>query len=195
MGPIRVDIDGLPPGFTATTPIEIAAGLYEAQGVISAKPDAPQPTPENMATTKVTATALVAGKEVKSEVNNLGAIKLADKPKVIAYLELEKPGEPGASATGVPEVTIAPGGITRCKLRVERNGFDDRIAFNVDNLPHGVIVEDIGLNGVLLPEGQTERIIFLRAEPWVPEQSRLFHATAQVEGNQSSLPLRLQVKK
>jgi hypothetical protein len=204
MGAIRVDIDGLPPGFTVTTPMEIAAGLYEAQGVISAKPDAPQPTAENMAATKVTATAMVAGKEVKAEVNNLGTIKLAAKPKVIVYLELEQSGEPGASADAVPEITIAPGGMTRCKLRVDRAEFDKRapddksnksINFAVDNLPHGVIVDDIGLNGVLLPEGQTERTIFLRAEPWVPEQARLFHATAQVEGNQSSLPLRLKVKK
>jgi hypothetical protein len=80
-------------------------------------------------------------------------------------------------------------------LRVERNGFNDRIAFGVDNLPHGVIVDDIGLSGVLIPEGQSERTVFLRAEPWVSEQSRLFHATAQVEGNQSSLPMRLVVKK
>ena len=67
----------------------------------------------------------------------------------------------------------------------QRNGFDDRIAFDVANLPHGVIVDDIGLSGVLIPEKQTERTIFLRAEPWVPEQTRPFFATAQVEGNQS----------
>src|SRR5262249_33239433 len=97
MGPIRVDIDGLPPGFTVTTPIDTAAGLYEAQGVINARPDAPQPTAENMATTKVTATAMVAGQEVKSEVNNLGTIKLAEKPKLLVYLELEQPA-PNASA-------------------------------------------------------------------------------------------------
>jgi hypothetical protein len=62
-------------------------------------------------------------------------------------------------------------------------------------LPHGVIVDDIGLSGVLIPEGQTERTIFLTAEPWVPEQSRLFHATAQVDGNQVSLPMWLHVRK
>ena len=135
---------------------------------------------------------------MKSEVNNLGTIKLADKPKVIVHLELleaaaQTPAENPFSAT--PEITIAPGGTTKCRLRVERNGFNDRIAFGVDNLPHGVIVDDIGLSGVLIPEGQTERTVFLRAEPWVSDQARLFHATAQVEGNQTSLPMRLVVKK
>ena len=93
------------------------------------------------------------------------------------------------------EIVITPGGSTKCRLRVERNGFDDRIAFDVANLPHGVIVDDIGLSGVLIPEKQTERTIFLRAEPWVAEQSRLFFATAQVEGNQCSLPLEIRVEK
>jgi hypothetical protein len=198
MGKIRVDIEGLPPGYSVTTPIEIAAGLYEAQGVVNALPTAPQPTAENMAATKVTATAMVASKEVKSEVNNLGMIKLAEEPKVIVHLELlDSPAaNPAADQfPATPEITITPGGSTKCRLRVERNGFNDRIAFGVDNLPHGVIVDDIGLSGVLIPEGQTERTVFLRAEPWVSEQSRLFHATAQVEGNQSSLPMRLVVKK
>jgi hypothetical protein len=206
MGPIRVDIEGLPPGFRITSPIEIQAGLYEAQGVINALPMAPQPTPENMAATKVAATALVAGKEMKVEVNNLGTIKLADKPKVIVHLEVVNApnSSPQSSPLGgegavdefsaPPETAIEPGGMTKCRLRVERHGFDGRIQFAVDNLPHGVIVDDIGLNGVLIPEGQTERVVFLRAEPWVPAQARLFHATAQAEGNQSSRPMRLVVK-
>ena len=54
------------------------------------------------------------------------------------------------------EVTIAPGGKIALKLRAERNGFEDRIAFEVANLPHGIIVDDIGLSGVLIPEKQTD---------------------------------------
>jgi WD40 repeat protein len=197
-GPIRVEVEGLPPGFSVTTPLEIAAGLYEAQGVINALPTAPQPTPENMAASKVVATAIVAGKQVQVEVNNLGALKLAEKPKLIAHLELldAPPTDPAATDfPPIPEITIEPGRDARCRLRVERHGFDDLIQLSVDNLPHGVIVEDIGLNGVLIPKGQTERTIFLRAEPWVLEQSRLFYANAQVEGNQTSLPMRIVVKR
>ena len=41
----------------------------------------------------------------------------------------------------------------------------------------------------------TERTIFLRAEPWVPEQTRTFQAIAQVDGNQVSLPMVIHVKK
>lgn len=199
MGPIRVDITGLPPGFQATTPLVIPAGLYEAQGVVNALPDAPVPTEQNWGLTKVTATATIAGKEVTHEVNNLGTVKLAEKPKVIVHFErVDQPVGVGTLQTGFPqspEITIPPGGSVTCKLRVERNGFDDRIAFDVPNLPHGIIVDDIGLSGILIPEGQTERTVFLRAESWVPDQTRVFFAQANVEGNQVSCPMVIVVRK
>jgi WD40 repeat protein len=195
MGEIRVDITDLPPGFSVTSPIVIPAGLYEAQGVINCTADAPAPTPENEKLSKVVATALVAGKERTQEAGSLGTIKRADKPKVIAHLELPTPTANPAEQNSVPEITLVPGGSVTAKLRIERHGFADRVAFDVQNLPHGVIVDDIGLSGVLIPEGQTERIIFLRAEPWVQNQDRLFHAQANVEGNQVSRPMLLKVRK
>ena len=126
--------------------------------------------------------------------NSLGTIKLADKPKVVALPGTASLPEPADRQRCPPTITIAPGGTVTCKLRVERNGFDDRIAFDVANLPHGIIVDDIGLSGVLVREKETERTIFLRAEPWVAEQDRTFHATAQVEGNQVTLPMVLRVR-
>ncbi len=195
MGAIRVDISGLPPGFSVTSPITIPAGLYEAQGVIHCTADAPAPTPENEKHSQVIATAIVAGKERSQESGSLGTIKRSDRPKVIAHLELPAPSSNPADQNNVPEITIAPGGSITAKLRIERHGNNDRVAFDVQNLPHGVIVDDIGLSGVLIPEGQTERIIFLRAESWVRDQDRLFHAQANVEGNQVSKPMLLKVRK
>ena len=188
-GPIRIDIDQAPPGFNVTTPIVIPEGLYEASGLMYAASDAMAPTEEQLKAIKVTATAAVCGYERIKDVTSFGSIKLADPPKVVVHLT---PATPDPSAPDI--VTITPGGSATCKLRVERRGFDDRIAFDVANLPHGVIVDDIGLSGVLIPEKQTERTIFLRAEPWVQEQLRPFFATAQVDGNHSSLPLVLQVR-
>ena len=162
--------------------------------------DAPAPTEANWGLTKVTATATIAGKEVTHDVNNLGSGEKSRQAEGHRPpgARSERPAEARPrSATGFPkppEITIAPGGSITCKLRVERNGFNDRIAFDVPNLPHGIIVDDIGLSGILIPEGQTERTVFLRAEPWVPEQSRTFFAIAQVEGNQGSCPMVIHVK-
>jgi hypothetical protein len=217
-GPIRVDIEDMPPGLQATTPILIQEGHYEAAGVINALPDAMAPSEEQLKAIKVTATTTVCGSERTKNAGSFGTIKLAAKPKVIVHLTptaVTKPGpgeppsssppaSPGASLLPaneesafplMQEINITPGGKIAAKLRVERNGFDDRIAFDVANLPHGIIVDDIGLSGVLIPEKQTERTIFLRAEPWVQEQTRPFFATAQVDGNQSSLPMLLTVEK
>jgi hypothetical protein len=185
-GSIRVDIEGLPPGFSVTTPVIIQEGLYEADGVINAATDAQTVTDEQLKAIKVAATATVCGQERTKAVNSFATLKVAAKPKLAAYLE---------PLSAEEQITISPGGSTKCKLRVERNGFDDRIVFDVANLPHGVIVDDIGLSGVLIPEKQAERTIFLRAEPWVHEQTRLFFATAKVEGDQSSQPLVIRVER
>ncbi len=195
VGPIRVEITGLPPGLSVTSPLVIQEGLHEAFGVINAAADAAAPTAEQLQEIKLTASADVCGKERTKDVNRFGSLKVAGKPKVLVYLE---PTVEQASSLAHSEqartLVLRPGGTITARLRALRSGFNDRIAFDVANLPHGVIVDDIGLSGVLIPEGQTERTIFLRAEPWVPEQTRTFFATAQVDGNQSSLPLVIEVK-
>ncbi|MFM8252288.1 MAG: WD40 repeat domain-containing protein [Planctomycetota bacterium] len=194
-GPIQVDVTGLPPGFHVTSPVVIQPGLHEARGVISAAADAPAPTEANWAQTKITATGRWGDKTIVKEVNSLGTIKLGPKPKVLVHLQLDQPAN--ALAERSPQepgvVTIVPGRRASCRLRIERLEFKDRVQLEVFNLPHGVIVEDIGLNGVLIPEEQTERTIFLSCEPWVPAMERLFHAVAKVDGDQVSLPLQIRV--
>jgi len=101
--------------------------------------------------------------------------------------------DPPPEAPPFPELTIKPGESITATLRVERRGFDGRIQFDPRNLPHGVIVDNIGLNGVLIPEGQTERTIFLTADPWVPETSRLIFLETRVEGNPTTWPVLLRV--
>jgi hypothetical protein len=193
-GPIRIDVSGLPPGFQTSAPIIIEAGQLEAKGVINALPGAPAPTEENWSLSKVTATATVAGKEVTHDAGSLGTIKRAEKPKLIVHLEAiveQEATDPSRTGRGPmlrPEIAIRPGTTITCRLRVERNGFDERIQFDVENLPHGVIVDNIGLSGVLIPEGQTERTIYLTAADWVQPARREFFAATKAAGEQSSLP-------
>lgn len=203
-GPITVEITGAPPGFSMQSPLVIEAGHYEAKGVLAALASATAPTEADLAQFKATATAEVAGKAVTQTLNSHGMIKLAEKPKVtVQLLPVEKTAAelaPESAAAEprfpeIPTVTIVPGRETQVRLKVEKSGFNDRIPIEVENLPHGVIVSDIGLNGVLINPGETERVIFLHCEPWVAEQERTFVAVAKVEGDQVSLPMRLIVKK
>ncbi|HKD37804.1 MAG TPA: pre-peptidase C-terminal domain-containing protein, partial [Pirellulales bacterium] len=117
--------------------------------------------------------------------HNLGRFRLsvlADAPPALIYPK-------------IADMTIAPGSSAICKLRVERLGIKSRLEFDVDNLPHGVIVDNIGLNGILIPEGQTEQTLYLAAASWVPETDRLFYAVAKVDGEQASLPVMLHVRR
>jgi WD40 repeat protein len=194
---VRIDVAGLPPGFSTSGPLVVEAGHDACRGTLYAAAGAPAPTKENATASTLTATATIDGKPVTKAAGGFGELKLAPKPKLIVRLELDPANKSAAppSQSALPELTIAPGTMVSAKLRVERNGFDGEIKFDVDNLPHGVIVDDIGLNGILILPGQTERQIFLTARPWVPENTRPFHALALVEGNQASPPMMLRVKK
>ena len=177
-----VDIAGLPAGFSVSAPIVIQAGHVEARAVLHAAAAAVQPPPEAWQQVKITATAQITGQAVTKEVNSLGQAKLADKPNLMVRLE-------------PADLTIAPGTTITATLKVERNGFKDLVQFDVDNLPHGVIVDNIGLNGVLIPEGQSERQIFLTCARWVPDMDRNFYALANNAGGQSSAAVTLHVRR
>jgi hypothetical protein len=81
---------------------------------------------------------------------------------------------------------------------VERNGFDGEIKLGGEsagrNLPHGVFVDNIGLNGLTLLQGESERRFFITAAKIVAETKRPFHLKAEVEGNQTSWPVLLNVR-
>jgi hypothetical protein len=69
------------------------------------------------------------------------------------------------------------------------------VTFQVDNLPHGIIIDNIGLNGVLIPKDQNERQIFLTAARWVAETDRLCYAIENQVGKQTSRPVLIKVRK
>jgi len=196
-GEIRVDITNLPAGFSASTPLVIEAGQSEARGTLEAAAGAP-PVETNAPPAKVTATALVDGKPVVKDVNGLGKITLGEKPKL--FVMLEPAGGPvstttNSGATRPLELTLAPGRSVPAWIKIQRNGHDDLVTFTVQNLPYGVIVDNIGLNGVLIPKDENERQIFLTTAKWVPETDRLCHAIERQAGGQTSRPLLLHVRK
>ena len=200
-GPIRVDIAGVPPGFRVTTPLFIEAGQLEALGVIEAEPGAAAPPAEAAKASKVTATARIGDREVTHPVNNLGTIQLAPAPKLRVTIG---PAEGGprpinASGHGPLEFAIEPGQTITLTVKVERNGYNGQVPFGNEglgrNLPFGVIVDNLGLNGLLVLENQPERVFFITADKSTPEQVRPFHLTTTAEGGQSSGPVILHVTK
>ncbi len=177
-GDIHIAFQGGPAGITISSPLVIQAGHHSATGVFFADGNAEKAASGEV---QLTARAEIGGREVVKEMDDVGKVSLGAPPQVKVFLD-------------PPEIAITPGTTVTAQLRVERNGFKDRISFNVSNLPHGVIVDNIGLNGVLLTEGESERQLFLTAESWVPPTSRSFQATAQIKGNPTSRPAILHVQ-
>lgn len=192
-GPIEVTIENLPPGFTAASPVTIQAGHVEARSVLYAEEKATAPTKEQWSAVTVTARADVNGKRVEKSLGSLGEIKVAKKPRVRLWLEPDPEANNVDPETG--GIVIRPGTRTTLVLRIERNGANGPLRFDVDNLPHGVIVADLGLNGITLLPGQTRRVMFLQADDWVPETTRSMHAVVRGEGGQASPPMTLHVRR
>jgi WD40 repeat protein len=207
-GAVRVDVSGLPDGLAASTPIMIEAGHLEAKGTLFASMDCTPPSPEQIARIRITATASPEGRETQKDVNRFATISLAPRPKTIVWLEpdLETLGDAAtadprkAKAEGSARgdgrlITVKPGGRVSALLKIKRFDHNERVTFDVDNLPFGVIVDDIGLNGILIPEGQTERRIFLTSAAWTPEALRPCYARIRETPNATSAPVVLRVPK
>jgi hypothetical protein len=202
-GPIRVEIAGLPPGVHASTPVEIEPGQIEALGVIWADPDAPAPTPEQAATSTATASSRIGDRDETRPVNGLGTIAWSEKPPFrIAIVASESASGAGPisgdGATSPLEFEAAPGATIELKVRVERGDFKGQVPFGTQgvgrNLPFGVYVDNLGLNGLLILEDQSERTFFVTADASVAAQNRLFHLQTTAGDGLASPPVRLRIK-
>lgn len=203
-GAIEVNVTGLPSGFYASSPLVIDPGHEVANGSLFAAPDAAKDA--DWSKVKVLGCAMIGDKKVCKPANGFGKVTLAAAAKFSAFLEPDVNGKPAMRSlkeTKEPMVlTIAPGETKPVWIRVERNGNDGLINFDVHNLPHGIIVDNIGLNGVQVREKENEREIFIMCSKWVQEQDRLCHAaviSARNEqdsaGVQTSFPLLIKVRK
>ena len=147
-GPVRVELTDLPKGF-ASAPGLVGAGFHTTTLGLSASADA---------TSSDTPLSLVARYEVnKSERTTRvtgKTVAAVDRGEIV-------------TTTGRASLSIKPGHETRFVVAVERrNGFTGRIPIDVRGLPHGVTVQNIGLNKIMITEKETEREVVLRAEPW-----------------------------
>ncbi len=202
---VRVDITGVPAGFFVSSPVIVQAGHLTATGVLYARPDA-KPGPADFSKVQLVATARIGDQQVTRPAGAFPLVVVAVAPKQILFTEPDIAGKPQGDGKTVPakpfEITIAPGDRVSAWLRVDRRGNDALIALDVEDLPHGVIVDSIGLNGVQIRAGENEREVFLSCAKWVPEQDRLIHvvvgstgAVTSVDGLQSSFPVLLKVRK
>jgi WD40 repeat protein len=169
-GAIALRLEGLPTGFSATSteiePVETSASL-----LITAAPDAV--TPSGPVELRLMGRARIGGRDIVHTVDPGAAgrlITLLGAPD--AYVEAD-----------LQTLTIHPGEEVSLEVRLDRQGkFGGRVPIDVKNLPFGVQVQNIGLNGILVTEEESTRTISIRCEPWVKPQTRPFYVVANIEG-------------
>ena len=172
--PVDVAIEGLPPGVTAS-PIRVERGATTAEFVLMADATAQETSAPTWRAVATASTA--AGRPLRHEVDPGGAaggwISVAPGPNLTIAAEPSR-------------VAIRPGERVDLKFLVRRGpAFAGRVPIEVRNLPRGVRVLNIGLNGVLVTESQTERVVSLYAEPWVGPAERPFFAVGKAEAAQT----------
>jgi len=196
-GEIRVDVTDLPPGFSATTPLIIEPEQTFAWGAIYAEPGITKPTPEVGARTRLVASGSINGQVVRHSFAGLGEIQVGLAPKVT--VKVLAPNGNSTSAGKPVEFTLRPGETMSARVRAERLNFKERIELggndSARNLPHGVYVDNVGLNGLLIPEGETEREFFITAAKWVEDCDRTFFLRAKGDGGQVGPPLLLHIRR
>ena len=170
-GPIEIQMEGLPRGVTAA-PATIPAGQTSTVVVLSAGPDASGETLP--APIKVVGHASVGGRDLVRVANEDEPLQLAS---VIPPPDVLVTAEPA-------QVAIQPGKAVTVTLHVQRqNGFKGRIPCSVENLPPGVRVVNVGLNGVLVTESQSSRTFTLHAEDWAKPITQPIYVVGRVESN------------
>ncbi|MFN0055539.1 MAG: c-type cytochrome domain-containing protein [Planctomycetales bacterium] len=215
-GHVDVRLEGLPPGITATT-TRIGPDLYTGVLTLTAAEAAP-PLPtlagailsaqarEGQAPPPAAATGAPAPvipspamKPIGSATIGGALVEHATTPGFgTHHLTITSP--PDLRTTVEPSTAqIAPGQELRFTVTIERrNGFKGRVPVDVLNLPHGLRVLDVGLNGVLINEEETSRSFVVACDPWAEPGPVTFYAAAKVEAKNerhAASPILLEVRR
>jgi len=194
-GDVRIDFHQVPAGVKIASPIVVEAGHWEADTTVCVAADVDTVSEDALKQMTVVATAEINGRTVEHAVSGLTKIEVTEPAKVELNLIVTADQDSPVFDAAPVELTIAPGQTITAVLRMDRNGFDGGLKQDVLNLPHGIIVDNIGLSGILIREKETERQIFLTASDWVAEQDRWIFGMTQGQGNQTTLPVLLKVRK
>jgi hypothetical protein len=178
-GPIEIDVRGLPQGVSAS-PASILPGQTSTVLVLSAAPDAH--IDAHAEPIDIVGHAQVAGRDLARSVNaespadrSLQLVSIIPSPDVVVTTEAR-------------QLSIEPGKDVTVTLHVDRrNGFKGRVPCLVQNLPPGVRVVNVGLNGVLVTEAQSSRTFTLHAEEWAKPITQPIYVVGMVESNSPTM--------
>jgi hypothetical protein len=184
-GPIDVKFEGLPENIIGTQ-ASIPAGENSVTLILSHRRGTQ--LAGDFTRYRITGQARI-GSDTAFRVANGG-----DYLKIIALMK-----EPDIQVTvKTPKLQMTPGGETKITLAIERhNGFKGRVLFRLNDLPFGVRPVNVGLNGIMIAENETERTFTLDSRPWVKPVTKPIYAVGIVEAlvptEHPSAPIQFQI--
>jgi hypothetical protein len=162
--PIQVRVEGLPKGLHASSGV-IRPDQISCTVLLSADPDATLDTAEPL---KIVGTAQ-------------GHTHWANAADPLTLVSL-MPAADVLLAAGTRTLDLTAGGSATFSVHaVRQNGFGGRIPIEVLNLPPGVLIPSVGLNGVLLNENEATRTVTLQALPNAEPGDQLVYIAGRVE--------------
>ncbi|MEM9368693.1 MAG: c-type cytochrome domain-containing protein [Planctomycetota bacterium] len=203
--PVTIDADQIPEGLITNLPLTIEPGQRFAQGILWTDADEATPLDPRLmsagVTLSLTARADAAGRTLERTVGELGPIKVGPRTKATPVI---LPSDPSGveSVLADPErrwtLQVQRGHTVTARVRVEREAeFDGEVRFGKEfsgrNMQHGVYVDNIGLNGLLVLAGANEREFFITADPEASPGKRLVFLKSELDGGVTSQAIELEV--
>lgn len=177
-GPIEIDAEGLPKEVSASK-ARILPGQISTVLVLTASSDTE--TDAHPFPIRFVGRATVDGHTISRAAN------LEDDEDQPLQLATITPAPDVSVTTEAKEIALEPGKEVTVTLKIARhNGFTGRVPCSIENLPPGVRVVNVGLNGVLVTEAQTSRTFTLKAEDWAKPVEQPIFVVAIVESNAST---------
>ncbi len=196
-GEITFDIEGLPPGVISNFPVTIEPGQRFATGNIFVPIDAPE---IGEFEPRIVARSMIQGKRYERPAGTAGKLSVGDRGKVTLAVYADN-GDAKAPALGFDSVVkIRPGETISLVVRADRQaGFTAEVPLGKEtsgrNLPFGSYVDNIGLNGLLIRENESERQFFITADSITQPGRRMFFLKGDIEGGLTTVPITLEVVK
>ena len=199
-GAIRIDVENVPEGFHITSPLMIEANHIEAVGAIYALDGANSISQEQADAVTLKTSATISGHEVTRDFHGFSEMKLEEKDPKIKLVVVKGETDPFPDQADFDDpviLEIRPGESIQAHVVARRIRHDGRISMGQEgsgrNLPHGIYVDDIGLNGLMITQGNVRQRFFIKAESFVQPQVRTFHLKANDVDNLVTPPVLLKV--
>lgn len=175
-GAVELETLDLPPG-VASAPGRILPGAANAVLVLRAEADAQLPaTPVRIR---------VRGKsELQGKIAERWADISASSDENVSWLTIAQTPELLVTSVEPRELVLEPGGQAPVTVTIRRQrGFAGRVPVDVRNLPYGVIIPDIGLNGILITESETHRAFHVQVDPKTGPLEQTLYLVGRIETN------------